>query len=221
MSRASVSRDSKATLCFFRARAPSSGFVFCIRRDWPWSNYTIEKLLSSPVLNNSLNLVTDKKCSDSRRGTEKKLTNIFFWLIRHRRGFLSKDLVKCSNVQWNVLFSKKAEDVCAIISTKSWTGFFCISIWNMRHFYVISKENKQFFLQEMVNLVLHLDRTESEFLSLVAWNSSKPVAGRSHLVRYNPAALRPIKDLVTSNMHNLTFDFIVFSTCFLSLSCTQ
>lgn len=148
MWRASVSRDSKATLCFFRARAPSSGFVFCIRRDWPWSNYIIEKLLSSPVLNNSLNLVTDKKCSDSRRGTEKKLTNIFFWLIRHRRGFLLKDLVKCSNVQWNVLFSKKAEDVCAIISTKSWTGFFCISIWNMRHFYVISKENKQFFCRK-------------------------------------------------------------------------
>lgn len=133
MSRASVSRDSKATLCFFRARAPSSGFVFCIRRDWPWSNYTIEKLLSSPVLNNSLNLVTDKKCSDSRRGTEKKLTNIFFWLIKHRRGFLSKDLVKCSNVQWNVLFSKKAEDVCAIISTKSWTVFFAFQfeIWDI------------------------------------------------------------------------------------------
>lgn len=128
MSRASVSRDSKATLCFFRARAPLSGFVFCIRRDWPWSNYIIEMLLSSPVLNNSLNLVTDKKCSDSCRGTEKKLTKIFFWLIKHRRGFLLKDLVKCSNVQWDVLFSKKAEDVCAINSTKSWTAFLHLNL---------------------------------------------------------------------------------------------
>ena len=65
-----------------------------------------------------------------------------------------------------------------------------------------------FFGQEMGNWMLHFGRIL--VLILVVWNSSKPVAGRSHLVRYSAAALRPIKDLVTSNMHNLTFYFLYF-----------